>query len=319
MQYAPVIIPTLNRYEHLKRCIESLQRNSFAKETELYISIDYPPSQKYCEGYYKVVQYVKNEIKGFKKTNLFFQPKNLGPFSNCEFLQTEVAKRYETFIFTEDDNEFSPNFLAYMNEGLNKFRGESHILTICGYCNPIINGIGNELVKSQSLFSCWGYATWIEKWNNCINFSKEEIQIYMRKFSNVIKLCKISKHLFVEAVQIITDKHYLALDQQKRLVTIDCVTALYLIIKNEYVIIPCISKVRNHGYDGSGLHCESIGIEGNMYVKQAIDIKESISENLFSKSEEELKIIDSDYLANWNDYLKAWILWILFKLRILPK
>ncbi len=36
MVYAPIIIPTLNRYEHLKRCVKSLQQNGWAKYTELY-------------------------------------------------------------------------------------------------------------------------------------------------------------------------------------------------------------------------------------------------------------------------------------------
>lgn len=37
MVYAPVCIPTLNRYEHLKELIESLQQNSWAQYTDLYI------------------------------------------------------------------------------------------------------------------------------------------------------------------------------------------------------------------------------------------------------------------------------------------
>ena len=72
---APVLIPTLNRKEHLERCINSLLRNSMAKETEVYISIDFPPTEKYESGYNEVVEYLKREIDGFKKVNLFFQTK----------------------------------------------------------------------------------------------------------------------------------------------------------------------------------------------------------------------------------------------------
>ena len=54
MVYAPIIIVTLNRYEHLKRCIESLQKNGWAKYTELYISVDYPADESHWEGYGKV-------------------------------------------------------------------------------------------------------------------------------------------------------------------------------------------------------------------------------------------------------------------------
>ena len=51
MYRAPVLIPTCNRIHHLKRCVESIARNKLAKETELYISVDYPPSEKYQDGY----------------------------------------------------------------------------------------------------------------------------------------------------------------------------------------------------------------------------------------------------------------------------
>ena len=46
-QYAPVLIPTLNRYEHLKQCLESLSKCSLAEHTEVYIALDFPPSEKY--------------------------------------------------------------------------------------------------------------------------------------------------------------------------------------------------------------------------------------------------------------------------------
>ena len=50
MSYAPVLITTCNRYEHLKRCVESLSKCTLASETDLIISVDYPPSDKYVDG-----------------------------------------------------------------------------------------------------------------------------------------------------------------------------------------------------------------------------------------------------------------------------
>ena len=54
MIYAPVMIITFNRPQHLKRCIESLQRNEYAKYTELYISVDYPRTEDCKEDWQKV-------------------------------------------------------------------------------------------------------------------------------------------------------------------------------------------------------------------------------------------------------------------------
>lgn len=51
--YAPVLIPTLCRSEHFIRCIESLKRNTWAQYTDVFIGLDYPPSEKYFDGYCK--------------------------------------------------------------------------------------------------------------------------------------------------------------------------------------------------------------------------------------------------------------------------
>ena len=68
----PVLIPTLDRYEHLKRCVESLTENPEAKDTELFISVDYPPAEKYVEGYEKIRNYVPT-ITGFRDVHLYYQ------------------------------------------------------------------------------------------------------------------------------------------------------------------------------------------------------------------------------------------------------
>lgn len=53
MNYAPVIIPTLNRYDHFIKCLESLEKCSGAEYTEVFVALDFPPSNKYIEGWKK--------------------------------------------------------------------------------------------------------------------------------------------------------------------------------------------------------------------------------------------------------------------------
>ena len=83
MIYAPIMIITLNRSRHLKECIESLQRNGWAKYTELYISVDFPPSEKYMKGYLEIKKYLNKKIEGFKKVNVIFQKKKFGSIRKC--------------------------------------------------------------------------------------------------------------------------------------------------------------------------------------------------------------------------------------------
>ena len=57
-QYAPVVIPTLNRYKHFKACLESLEKCKYADKTNVYVSLDFPPSDKYKEGWLKISEYL---------------------------------------------------------------------------------------------------------------------------------------------------------------------------------------------------------------------------------------------------------------------
>ena len=78
MKCAPVLIVTLNRYSHLRRCIESLQRNKLAKDTDLYIGLDYPPGQEYEAGYEQVLNYLNGGIDGFHEVVIVKQSVNMG-------------------------------------------------------------------------------------------------------------------------------------------------------------------------------------------------------------------------------------------------
>ena len=104
--YYPVIIPTLNRYKHLKACVESLAVNTHAEQTELVIGVDYPPSEEYVEGWKKIKEYV-HTIHGFKKTTIFEYKENYGAVKNSKALVEYVFSQYDAYIFTEDDNVFS--------------------------------------------------------------------------------------------------------------------------------------------------------------------------------------------------------------------
>jgi glycosyltransferase involved in cell wall biosynthesis len=46
-QYAPVVIPTLNRYDHFKACLESLEKCRGVDKTDVYVVLDFSPSEEY--------------------------------------------------------------------------------------------------------------------------------------------------------------------------------------------------------------------------------------------------------------------------------
>lgn len=272
MYYAPVLIPTLNRFEHLKRLIESLQKNSYAQFTELYISVDYPPAEKYFEGYKKICEYLKSPINGFKTVNIIKQEKNLGVFKNIDFLYFLASEKYDRCIFTEDDNEFSPNFLEYMDKGLELIKNNDHCLGLTGFNIPVLWDNSNlNVIPCYWLNYGSGYFFNVQSSLK----KKYSYSWFYNKFfsiSSLLNLYKTSKLMFnIYLRGLLCRKDPLMFDNAGNLRFIDTVQTLLMILDNKYYIAPVLSLSRNWGYDGSG---ENMGND-NRFQKYPIDTNTS--------------------------------------------
>ena len=104
---APVLILTCNRQKKLEQLVNSLANCELAKETELFISVDYPPRDEYVDGWKKVCSYLELLVQGdsnFRKIKVFKQEKNIGPEESVFFLERMARKEFEYAIISEDDN-----------------------------------------------------------------------------------------------------------------------------------------------------------------------------------------------------------------------
>lgn len=261
-RYAPVIIPTLCRYDKLKVLVDSLANNKeYAKDTELVIGLDYPPAEKYVEGYNKIKAYLPT-ITGFGKVKIVEQTENKGTVGNEKTLIDYIySEGYDSFIFTEDDNEFSPNFLEFMNKGLEKYKDTPNVFSISGYNYPIDMGDYNKNIYATYRFSAWGCGFWRDK---RLNVTKKELLRFIFKPNHFIKLLvKAPMKLFYLIIMLCRKETYG-----------DGCYEIYSIINNWVSIFPTISKVRNWGHDGSGLHGKIEQSEDPCY-NQEIDTKTS--------------------------------------------
>lgn len=247
--YAPVIIPTLNRSDHFFKCLESLEKCKGASETIVYIALDYPPSEKYIEGWKKNVQYLSEKEKNnkFKHLYVFRREYNWGiggAASNARQLREIVLKNYDRFIFTEDDNVFSPNFLEFINKGLEKYKNNKRVLAICGYSNDFeCKSNGNNHFAEHSLFQAWGYGTWV---NKDLEIADALTPQYFKRIlfchKKWRKCFKYWPHWFMTIVGN-------AMSTRSHCPTHDTNRGFYLINEDKCVICPTISKVRNIGWD----------------------------------------------------------------------
>lgn len=247
--YAPVIIPTLCRFEHFKRCIDSLSRCTGAEYTDVYIGLDYPVKDSHWEGYQKICDYVE-QLKGFNHLYVLKRTYNYGAIVNVRDLLAQVKKHYDRYILSEDDNEFSPNFLEYMNAGLEKYKDDPDVLRICG-CNMSWYADFEECMKTYGYnaypamdFCAWGIGRWFSKVTP-IPFTKESV---LNSFSLTRKTIRYG---YCSAIDRFL--HHLHKDSQFP----DICFRLYCVFNHKYCIFPRVSKVKNWGFDGTGENVDS--------------------------------------------------------------
>lgn len=248
----PVLIPTLNRYVHLKRCVDSLLENQEARETELFISVDYPPNESYIEGYEKVRAYVPT-ISGFKDVHLYYQSENIGPGLNQFFLMDEIKKNYDFCVYADDDIEFSKNSLAYLNWGLNQFKNDLSVYSVCcgiDYQLPI----KGDYVRSHS-FCPFGVGYWFDKWQACADWlTDENILKLLHTKQDTDRLFDISQkaysYLIGDLLREVPDMR----GRSGKPTVIDIWEGIYCAVNDKYNILPSVPKSRNGGFDGSGVH-----------------------------------------------------------------
>lgn len=275
MIYAPVLIPTMSRDKHFIRCVESLRKNTWAKYTDVYIGLDYPPNKKYWNGYNSICRYLDGEFNEFASFNVLKREKNYGAYKNMKELREMVLLRYDRFIRTDDDTEFSPNFLEYMNKGLQYSENHNEVIAVAGYSYPL----KWKLKDNCNAF----YVDFISPmWG--IGFLKERYNMANQAICNgfnemIFKTGEWRKFKYTDAR--LNDLVNGALSDDKNDLTrrvTDIGLAVALPAKKWVVLTPVLSKVRNWGFDGTGEYCQNIGKNENKqfartypYTKQRID------------------------------------------------
>lgn len=284
MTYAPILIPTLNRDVHFIRLIESLKRNTWAKYTPVYIALDYPPSEKYVDGYKKICKYLDGNFSMFKEFCVFRRKENYGSVRNMSEMREEVLKKYDRFIRTDDDAEFSPNFLEYMNLCLEKYKDDPNVIAVTGYSYPIGWKTSEGATILKESFSCpmWGTGFWRDKYKKIHKYISQEKGLgidadFIIRSGGMNKMLNVAKYEFVNLCLSPEFENTLAAKMS------DIAMRMYTAAYDKYIIVPTTSKVRNWGFDGSGEYCQdaTIAHEGNataknyVYHQQPIDTSDS--------------------------------------------
>lgn len=249
MNYSPIVIFAFNRLSSLKACVDSLLSNLEASESDLIVFVDGPREGK--EGEKKKVENVREFVKnitGFKSLTYQFSDINKGLATSIIDGVSYVMMRYGSTIVIEDDLICSSNFLAFMNQGLEKYESEKEVFSISGFSHPIklkagYNFDGYFAPRSGS----WGWATWKDRWetvdwhlDNWEKVKKNKWQFNHWGGSDCFSLLKGWKRGSNNSWAIRFD--YAQFVQKK--------TSLF----------PVVSEISNQGFTTGGTHCKDDNI-----------------------------------------------------------
>lgn len=242
-KYAPVVVYTYSRLEHLKKTIAALKDNHLAAESDLFIVSDAAKNHQAEQSIRNLRDFV-DSIDGFNSVNKIYREKNLGAFESISSAEKSVLSDYGRVISLEDDVVTSRNFLDFINAGLDFYRESDQTLTVAGYCHPIDRPKEYEFDSWNSPWHCpWGYGTWKKKY--C------QIDLYKNPLSEIsnnkelFKILKESGDFFLDTL------HFDALG---KISAADARICGQMLQRNLHTVMPTKSKVSNIGCDGSGVH-----------------------------------------------------------------
>lgn len=267
MNLAPIVLFVYNRPHHTKQTVEALQKNEFAKESELFIFSDAAKNEEVLEKVNEVRAYIKT-IDGFKKVNIIEREKNWGLADSIIDGVTKIINEYGKVIVLEDDLVTSPYFLKFMNEALEFYKNEKKVWHISGWNYPIKTD-GLEDVFFWRLMNCWGWATWADRWQ----YYKKDIEKTINTFSQ-----KDINRFNIDGAedfwsQVISNK-------EGKINTWAIFWYATIFKQNGLCLNPTQTFVENIGHDASGMHCSKNSFfSSTLNYKDIMNFNNSIREN----------------------------------------
>jgi hypothetical protein len=161
IKYAPIVLFTYNRLWHTKKTIEALQKNTLARDSELYVYSDSSKTDNDKTAVSEVREFLSS-ISGFKAITIIEREENYGLAKSIIDGVTTIVESFGKVIVLEDDLVTSPYFLQYMNDALTLYESDQGVASIHGYIYPIEGLPEYFFIKGAD---CWGWATWKRAWN----------------------------------------------------------------------------------------------------------------------------------------------------------
>ena len=243
---APVVVFVYNRPEHTRKTIEALSKNRLADKSEVYIFSDGPKNEKSIAQVERVRDYIHSLVNSNVFASLYIEEadSNRGLANSVISGVSQVIKKHGKVIVLEDDLISSPDFLEYMNDGLEYYKDNKKIWSISGYT---FNMDIPKDYKRDIYFSyrgcSGGYGTWLDRWEK-VDWTVEDFKWFDRDRKQRKKFNRGG----LDLANMLENQMAGKIDSW-------AVRWCYAQSKTDmYTIYPVRSRIKNIGFDGSGTH-----------------------------------------------------------------
>lgn len=243
-----IVIFTYNRPEHTRRMLDSL-RKCIGIENYKIIAFQDGPSTFPDR---KLTIEVTNVLENFKKdfdVEIYKSETNLGLSKSVIEGTSRVFTEYSSVMTFEDDLEFSPHVLDYLQNSINIMKENPIIFAASAYTPIDLRDVlsrfhGGQVAYLSTRTHSWGWAIIRENWNR-IKWEPSDLSTVLRN-SEVLEFFSQGGSdlipMLLQQVQGNIDSWAIRM-------------ALHASREQRYTIYPASTLVRNLGFDGSGVHC----------------------------------------------------------------
>ena len=183
MNVAPIVLFAFNRPECLARTVASLQRNTLAALSGLFVFVDGPRNSEEARKVCQVQELVAG-ITGFASLQYEFQKVNRGLAKSVISGISRIIDEYGRVIVVEDDLILSTNFLDYMNQSLSLYEKIPEIFSVSGFGPAIRRPPENEncnyfFPRAHS----WGWGSWRDRWTQ-VDWQLKDASSFLARSNN---------------------------------------------------------------------------------------------------------------------------------------
>lgn len=242
------ILFTYNRPAHTRKVLYALSQND-VKPQKLFIFQDGMKPETDQSEWEAVREIIKDVT--WCETEIHISDKNKGLANSIVQGIDYVFQTCDAVIVIEDDCVPHPKYMSFMYDCLNRYRDEKKVYSVGGCPEPIdIDRVPGVDVYFCGRFSSLGWGTWKDRWEE-----------YERDYSILKRMrtdrdCRERLNIWGGDLE----------DHLLGNISGECDSwavfwALKMIEKDGYFLCPYDSLIRNIGWDGSGVHCDSRRID----------------------------------------------------------